>query len=112
MKLITAILKPFKLDDVRAALGEVGVQGMTVTDIKGFGRQRGHTEIYRGAEYAVEFVPKVKLEIAVPDALYDRAIEAILQHARTGKIGDGKIFVSELREVIRIRTGDHGQAAL
>jgi len=112
MKLITAIIKPFKLDDVRAALNELGVQGMTVTDIKGFGRQRGHTEIYRGAEYAVEFIPKVKIEVAVPDALHDRVIESILQTAKTNKIGDGKIFVAELTQVIRIRTGELDEAAL
>jgi nitrogen regulatory protein P-II 2 len=112
MKLITAIIKPFKLDDVRTALHELGVQGMTVTDVKGFGRQRGHTEIYRGAEYAVEFVPKVKIEVAVPDKLYDRVIESILHTARTDKIGDGKIFVSELKQVVRIRTGELDEAAL
>jgi nitrogen regulatory protein P-II 2 len=112
MRLITAIIKPFKLDDVRKALSDLGVQGMTVTDVKGFGRQRGHTEIYRGAEYAVEFVPKIKLEIAVPDSLFDQVIDAILQTARTDKIGDGKIFVSELKQVVRIRTGDHDEAAL
>ncbi len=112
MKLITAIIKPFKLDEVRAALHELNVQGMTVTDVKGFGRQRGHTEIYRGAEYAVEFIPKVKIEIAVPDTLLDRVIETILDTARTDKIGDGKVFVSELRQVIRIRTGELDEAAL
>ena len=112
MKLITAIIKPFKLDDVRAALHELGVQGMTVTEVKGFGRQRGHTEIYRGTEYAVEFVPKVKIEIAVPDPLYDRVIDTIIRTAKTDKIGDGKIFVSELKRVIRIRTGEYDEAAL
>jgi nitrogen regulatory protein PII len=112
MKLITAIIKPFKLDEIRAALHELGVQGMTVTDVKGFGRQRGHTEIYRGAEYAVEFVPKVKIEVAVPGSLADRVIEAILQNAKTDKIGDGKIFVSELTQVVRIRTGELDEAAL
>jgi len=112
MKLIAAVIKPFKLDEVRAALHELNVQGMTVTDVKGFGRQRGHTEIYRGAEYAVEFVPKVKIEIAVPDALQDRVVEAILHSAKTDKIGDGKIFVSELRRVIRVRTGELDEAAL
>jgi len=106
MKLITAIIKPFKLDDVREALSEVGVAGITVTEVKGFGRQKGHTELYRGAEYVVDFLPKVKLEIAVPDELVERAIEAIMQAARTGKIGDGKIFVSSLEQVIRIRTGE------
>jgi nitrogen regulatory protein PII len=112
MKLITAIIKPFKLDDVRAALHDLGVQGMTVTDVKGFGRQRGHTEIYRGAEYAVEFVPKVKIEIAVSDKLYDQVIDTIMQSAKTDKIGDGKIFVWDLKQVVRIRTGDHDEAAL
>jgi nitrogen regulatory protein PII len=106
MKLITAIIKPFKLDDVREALAEVGVAGITVTEVKGFGRQKGHTELYRGAEYVVDFLPKVKLEIALPDDLVERAIEAIMQAARTGKIGDGKIFVSSLDQVIRIRTGE------
>ncbi len=106
MKLITAIIKPFKLDDVREALSEVGVAGITVTEVKGFGRQKGHTELYRGAEYVVDFLPKVKLEIALDDALVERAIEAIMQAARTGKIGDGKIFVSTLEQVIRIRTGE------
>jgi nitrogen regulatory protein P-II 2 len=106
MKLITAIIKPFKLDDVREALAEVGVAGITATEVKGFGRQKGHTELYRGAEYVVDFLPKVKLEIALDDALVERAIEAIMQAARTGKIGDGKIFVSTLEQVIRIRTGE------
>ena len=112
MKLITAIIKPFKLDDVREALAEVGVAGITVTEVKGFGRQKGHTELYRGAEYVVDFLPKVKLEIAVPDELVERAIEAIMQAARTGKIGDGKIFVSSLDQVIRIRTGELDADAL
>ena len=112
MKLITAIIKPFKLDDVRSAVGEIGVQGITVTEAKGFGRQRGHTEIYRGAEYSVEFVPKTKIEIAVADDVVDRVIEAIIQAARTGKVGDGKIFVFDLAQVVRIRTGEHGAAAI
>src|SRR5215213_193495 len=112
MKFITAIIKPFKLDDVRTAIADIGVQGVTVTEVKGFGRQRGHTEIYRGAEYSVEFVPKTKLEIAVADDIVDRVIEAILQAARTGKVGDGKVFVSELAQVVRIRTGEHGAAAI
>ena len=112
MKLITAILKPFKLDDVRAAVAEVGVQGITVTEIRGFGRQRGHTEIYRGAEYVVEFVPKAKIEIAVEDSLVDQVIEAIIKSARTGKVGDGKIFVVELSQVVRIRTGERGASAI
>ncbi|MEO6969231.1 MAG: P-II family nitrogen regulator [Rhodanobacteraceae bacterium] len=112
MKLITAIIKPFKLDDVREALSEVGVAGITVTEVKGFGRQKGHTELYRGAEYVVDFLPKVKLEIALDDALVERAIEAIMQAARTGKIGDGKIFVSTLEQVIRIRTGELDSDAL
>ena len=112
MKLITAIIKPFKLDDVREALAEVGVAGITVTEVKGFGRQKGHTELYRGAEYVVDFLPKVKLEIALPDELVERAIEAIMQAARTGKIGDGKIFVSSLDQVIRIRTGELDADAL
>jgi nitrogen regulatory protein P-II 2 len=112
MKLITAIIKPFRLDDVRNALGEVGVNGMTVTEVKGFGRQRGHTELYRGAEYVVDFLPKSKIEIAVSDELAERAIEAIVNAARTGKVGDGKIFVSEIEQTIRIRTGDTGDGAL
>ncbi len=106
MKLVTAIIKPFKLDDVREALAEVGVQGITVTEVKGFGRQKGHTELYRGAEYVVDFLPKIKLEVAVTDDLLERVIEAIQASARTGKIGDGKIFVSPLAQVIRIRTGE------
>lgn len=112
MKLITAIIKPFRLDDVRNALGEVGVNGMTVTEVKGFGRQRGHTELYRGAEYVVDFLPKSKIEIAVSDELAERAIEAIVNAARTGKVGDGKIFVSSIEQTIRIRTGDTGDGAL
>ena len=112
MKLVTAIIKPFKLDEVRSALSELGVSGMTVTEVKGFGRQRGHTELYRGAEYVVDFLPKVRLEIAVADELLDQALEAIIKAARTGKIGDGKIFVSDLGEVIRIRTGETGTEAL
>jgi nitrogen regulatory protein P-II 2 len=106
MKLVTAIIKPFKLDDVREALAEIGVQGITVTEVKGFGRQKGHTELYRGAEYVIDFLPKIKLEIALPDDLLERALEAIQQSARTGKIGDGKVFISELEQVIRIRTGE------
>ena len=112
MKLITAIIKPFKLDDVREALSEVGVQGMTVTEVKGFGRQKGHTELYRGAEYVVDFLPKVKLEIAVASDQVDSVIEAITQAANTGKIGDGKIFVSDLEQIIRIRTGETGEDAV
>jgi len=112
MKLITAIIKPFKLEDVRKALGDVGVQGVTVSEVRGFGRQRGHTEIYRGAEYAVEFVPKTRIEIAVPDSLADQVIDVIIQASRTGKVGDGKIFVSELTQVVRIRTGERDASAL
>ena len=112
MKLITAIIKPFKLDEVREALSEVGVSGITVTEVKGCGRQKGHTELYRGAEYVVDFLPKVKIEAAVDDDIVDRAIEAIEKSAKTGKIGDGKIFVSSVEQVIRIRTGETGQAAL
>ena len=112
MKMVTAIIKPFKLDDVRDALGEIGVQGITVTEVKGFGRQKGHTELYRGAEYVVDFLPKMKLELAVEDELLDRVIEAIVNVARTGKIGDGKIFVSSLEQAIRIRTGETGAEAL
>jgi len=112
MKLITAIIKPFKLDEVREALSEIGVQGITVTEVKGFGRQKGHTELYRGAEYVVDFLPKVKLEVALPEALLERAVEAIEKSARTGKIGDGKIFVYSLDDVIRIRTGETGEAAI
>ena len=112
MKLVTAIIKPFKLDDVRSALSEVGVQGVTVTEVKGFGRQKGHTELYRGAEYVVDFLPKIKLEIAISDDIVDGVIEAIVEAAKTGKIGDGKIFVSDLQQVIRIRTGEHGNDAV
>ena len=112
MKIISAIIKPFKLDDVRQALGEIGVQGLTVSEVKGFGRQKGHTELYRGAEYVVDFLPKVKLEIAIDDDLVDQAVEAITNSANTGKIGDGKIFVTELEQVVRIRTGESGPAAL
>jgi len=112
VKLITAIIKPFKLDDVREAISEIGVQGITVTEVKGFGRQRGHTELYRGAEYVVDFLPKVKIEIAVSDELLDQVLEAIINAAGTGKIGDGKIFISDLNEVIRIRTGETGAEAL
>lgn len=112
MKLITAVVKPFKLDDVRAALSDVGVQGMTVTEVKGFGRQKGHTELYRGAEYVVDFLPKVKIELAVDDSMVDQAVEAILKAAQTGKIGDGKIFISPLDEIIRIRTGETGSDAV
>jgi nitrogen regulatory protein P-II 2 len=112
MKLIIAIIKPFKLDDVREALSEIGVQGITVTEVKGFGRQKGHTELYRGAEYVVDFLPKVKLEIAVDDDLMDRTVEAITNTANTGKIGDGKIFVYPLEQAVRIRTGETGPEAL
>jgi Nitrogen regulatory protein PII len=112
MKLITAIIKPFKLEEVKAALSEVGIEGMTVTEVKGFGRQKGHTEIYRGSEYTVDFLPKVKLEIATADALVGKAIDAIIKSAKTGKIGDGKIFVTPIEDVIRIRTDERGDAAL
>jgi len=112
MKMITAIIKPFKLDDVRNAVAEIGIQGITVSEVKGFGRQRGHTELYRGAEYVVDFLPKAKLEIAVPDELLERVMEAIIDTARTGNIGDGKIFVTNLEETIRIRTGETGPAAV
>jgi len=112
MKLVAAVIKPFKLDEVRAALSEVGVQGITVTEVKGFGRQKGHTELYRGAEYVVDFLPKVKLEVAIQDELLDRALDAIQKSANTGKIGDGKIFVFDLGQVIRIRTGETGAQAL
>jgi nitrogen regulatory protein P-II 2 len=112
MKLITAIIKPFKLDDVREALSEIGVAGITVTEVKGFGRQKGHTELYRGAEYVVDFLPKAKLEIAVAESVLDNAIEAIVKAANTGKIGDGKIFISDLEQAIRIRTGESGDDAL
>lgn len=112
MKLVTAIIKPFKLDDVRASLSDIGVQGVTVTEVKGFGRQKGHTELYRGAEYVVDFLPKVKLEIAVADGVVESVIEAITKSANTGKIGDGKIFVSPLEQVVRIRTGETGEDAI
>ena len=112
MKLVTAIIKPFKLDDVREALSAIGVQGITVTEVKGFGRQKGHTELYRGAEYVVDFLPKVKLEIAVDDGLVDKVVEAICSAANTGKIGDGKIFIYDLEQAIRIRTGEIGPGAL
>ncbi len=112
MKLVTAIIKPFKLDDVRDALAEIGVQGMTVTEVKGFGRQKGHTELYRGAEYVVDFLPKVKLELAIDSKMLDKVIEAIVKAARTDKIGDGKIFVYSLEQVVRIRTGESGKEAL
>jgi nitrogen regulatory protein P-II 2 len=112
MKLVTAIVKPFRLDDVRNALSEVGIQGMTVSEVKGFGRQRGHTELYRGAEYVVDFLPKAKIEVAVTDDLVERTVETIAESARTGKVGDGKIFVTELLQVHRIRTGETGNSAL
>ncbi len=112
MKKVEAIFKPFKLDEVREALSEIGVTGLTVTEVKGFGRQRGHTELYRGAEYVVDFLPKVKIEIVVPDPMAERAIDAIVKAARTGKIGDGKIFVTSVEQVVRIRTGETGEAAV
>ena len=112
MKMVTAIVKPFKLDEVREALSTIGVQGVTVTEVKGFGRQKGHTELYRGAEYVVDFLPKVKVEVILQDTLVDRAIEAIVKAARTGKIGDGKIFVTAVEQVVRIRTGESGEAAI
>jgi nitrogen regulatory protein P-II 2 len=112
MKLITAVVKPFKLDDVREALSEIGVQGITVTEVKGFGRQKGHTELYRGAEYVVDFLPKVKIEVAVGEAVVEQTIEAITKAAHTGKIGDGKIFVSPLEQTVRIRTGETGEDAI
>ena len=112
MKLVTAIIKPFKLDEVREALSAIGVQGITVTEVKGFGRQKGHTELYRGAEYVVDFLPKVKVEVVIPDSLTERAIESIVKAARTGKIGDGKIFVTSVEQVVRIRTGESGEAAI
>jgi len=112
MKMVTAIIKPFKLDDVREALSEIGVQGITVTEVKGFGRQKGHTELYRGAEYVVDFLPKVKIEAAVSEDLVEKVIEALTKSANTGKIGDGKIFVSALEQTIRIRTGETGEEAL
>lgn len=112
MKLVSAIIKPFKLDDVREALSDIGVQGITVTEVKGFGRQKGHTELYRGAEYVVDFLPKVKIEVAIGEDLLDQVIESITKAANTGKIGDGKIFVTELQQAIRIRTGETGTAAI
>jgi nitrogen regulatory protein PII len=112
MKLVTAIIKPFKLDDVRAALSDIGVSGMTVTEVKGFGRQRGHTELYRGAEYVVDFVPKTRIEVAVRGDLVDQVIEAIMKSAKTGKVGDGKIFITDIERVIRIRTGETDDSAL
>lgn len=112
MKMISAIIKPFKLDDVREALSDIGVQGITVTEVRGFGRQKGHTELYRGAEYVVDFLPKVKIELAIPDELEDQVVEAIVKASKTGKIGDGKIFVIDLRQAIRIRTGDTDADAL
>jgi nitrogen regulatory protein P-II 1 len=112
MKKIEAIFKPFKLDEVREALSEIGVSGLTVTEVKGFGRQKGHTELYRGAEYVVDFLPKVKVEVVLPDKMLEQAIDAIIKSARTGKIGDGKIFVSSVEQVIRIRTGETDEAAI
>lgn len=112
MKLVTAIVKPFKLDEVREALAELGVNGLTVTEVKGFGRQKGHTELYRGAEYVVDFLPKVKIEAAVPDDMLEQCLEAVQKSARTGKIGDGKIFVFDIEQVIRIRTGETGESAV
>jgi nitrogen regulatory protein P-II 1 len=112
MKKVEAIIKPFKLDEVREALSEIGVTGLTVTEVKGFGRQKGHTELYRGAEYVVDFLPKVKVEVIVSDTLVERAIEAVIKAARTGKIGDGKIFVTTVEQVVRIRTGEAGEAAV
>jgi len=112
MKLLTAIIKPYRLEEVRDALHDIGVQGLTVSEVRGFGRQRGHTEVYRGAEYAVEFIPKTRIEIAVSDSLAEQVIDALMQTARTGKVGDGKIFVTELVEVVRIRTGEKDTAAL
>jgi nitrogen regulatory protein P-II 2 len=112
MKLLTAIIKPFKLEDVREALSEIGVQGITVTEVKGFGRQKGHTELYRGAEYVVDFLPKVKVELALTEDMVDKAVEAITKAARTGKIGDGKIFIQPMEQVVRIRTGETGKEAV
>ena len=112
MKLVTAIIKPFKLEEVRSALSDLGLQGMTVTEVKGYGRQKGHTEIYRGAEYAVSFLPKVKLEVVVPSGVVDKAVEAIVRAARTGQIGDGKIFVSPIEHAVRVRTGETDDSAI
>ena len=112
MKLLTAIIKPFKLEDVRTALADIGIQGLTITEVKGFGRQKGHTELYRGAEYSIDFLPKVKLEAAISDTLVEQAIEVICQTGSTGKIGDGKIFITTIEQVVRIRTGETGESAL
>ena len=112
MKIVSAVIKPFKLDDVRSALSDIGVHGMTVYEVKGFGRQKGHTELYRGAEYVVDYIPKVKIDVAVDDDLVDQVIEAIIESAKTGKIGDGKIFITDLDHVVRIRTGESGPSAL
>ncbi len=112
MKKVEAIIKPFKLDEVKEALSEAGITGMTISEVKGFGRQKGHTELYRGAEYVVDFIPKIKVEVVVPDSLVEKAIETIMESARTGKIGDGKIFVSPVEEAVRIRTGERGEGAL
>ena len=112
MKIVSAIVKPFKLDDVRSALSDIGIQGLTVYEVKGFGRQKGHTELYRGAEYVVDYIPKVKIEVAVDDELVEQVIDAIIDSAKTGKIGDGKIFVTNLENVVRIRTGESGSSAL
>jgi nitrogen regulatory protein PII len=112
MKLVTAIIKPFKLDDVRAALSEIGISGMTVTEVKGFGRQRGHTELYRGADYVVDYVPKTRIEVAVREDIVDQVVEAVIGAAKTGKVGDGKIFVTEIERVVRIRTGEADESAL
>ena len=112
MKMVTAIVKPFKLDDVRESLSEIGVQGITVSEVKGFGRQKGHTELYRGAEYVVDFLPKVKIEVVVPDGIVEQVIEAVTKAARTGKIGDGKIFVTPVDQAVRIRTGETGEEAV
>ena len=112
MKIVSAIIKPFKLDDVRSALSDIGINGLTVYEVKGFGRQKGHTELYRGAEYVVDYIPKVKIEVAIDDGLVDQVIDAIIESAKTGKIGDGKIFVTNLENVVRIRTGESGPTAL
>ena len=112
MKIVSAVIKPFRLDDVRAALSDIGINGLTVYEVKGFGRQKGHTELYRGAEYVVDYIPKVKIEVAIDDELVDQVIDAIIESARTGKIGDGKIFVTNLENVVRIRTGESGSPAL